>query len=180
MSKGKTSWIALFSQTGSEIVDIADNLGTWPDVIVTNKRPNDLRTVNPLIYDTQVIEVSNKPTEEELDSIFEKYSNPIITLHGWLRIIPENLCKKYTMYNGHPGLITEYPELKGKDPQVRAHKAKHDIAGCVLHKVTPGVDEGKILMEERFNAWGVELNELFLILKDRSLHMWTKFLRKVL
>ena len=180
MSKGKTSWIALFSQTGSEIVDIADSLGRWPEVIITNKRPKDLRIVNPHIYDAQVIEVSNKPTEEELDTIFEKYNNPVITLHGWLRIMPKNLCNKYKMYNGHPGLITEYPELKGKDPQVRAFEAKHDVAGCVLHKVTPGVDEGKVLMQEKFNTWELDLNELFLILKDKSLYMWTKFLRKVL
>ena len=186
MSKDKRPWIALFSQTGSEIVDIADSLGRWPEVIITNKRPEDLRTVNPRLqamhfYDNaQVIEVSNKPTEKELDTIFEKYNNPVITLHGWLRIMPESLCNKYEMYNGHPGLITKYPELKGKDPQVRAFEAKHEVAGCVLHKVTPGVDEGKVLMEEKFNTWELELNELFLILKDRSLYMWTKFLRKVL
>ena len=42
----------------------------------------------------------------------------LITLHGYLRIIPENICKQCKhIYNGHPGLINMYPELKGKDPQ---------------------------------------------------------------
>ena len=31
-------WIALFSQTGSEIVDIANQLGVWPDRIFTNNK----------------------------------------------------------------------------------------------------------------------------------------------
>ena len=49
--------------------------------------------------------------------------------------------------------------------------------GCVLHEVSPGVDEGKILMEERFNSHGLDLNGVFRTLRDRSLYMWIKFLR---
>jgi folate-dependent phosphoribosylglycinamide formyltransferase PurN len=50
------------------------------------------------------------------------------------------------MYNLHPGLITEYPELKGKDPQARVNSEDHDHVGVVIHKVTPGVDEGEVLL----------------------------------
>ena len=39
-------WIAFFSQTGSEIVDIIDKLGRKPSQIITNYRPDDLRQVN--------------------------------------------------------------------------------------------------------------------------------------
>ena len=39
-------WVAFFSQTGSEIVDIIDRLGIHPDIIVTNYRPNDTRDIN--------------------------------------------------------------------------------------------------------------------------------------
>ena len=35
-------------------------------------------------------------------------------------------------------------------------------------------------MEERTNAYGLELNDIFRILRDRSLYMWVKFLRIVL
>tara|TARA_R110000787_G_scaffold154026_5_gene267880 strand:- start:288 stop:836 length:549 start_codon:yes stop_codon:yes gene_type:complete len=176
MLKGKKSWIALFSQTGSEIVDIADDLGLWPDVIVTNKRPEDLRTVNPLIYDTQVIEVSNKPTRDELEVIFKKYDNPIITLHGWLRIMPPDICNKYTIYNGHPGLITKYPELKGKDPQVRMMNGNYDTMGCVLHEVTSGVDEGKVLSSKEVSRKGLEEQDIFRILSNISGELWIEFL----
>jgi folate-dependent phosphoribosylglycinamide formyltransferase PurN len=86
------------------------------------------------------------------------------------------------IYNGHPGLITEYPELKGKDPQVRAYEGiklgKYIDAGAVLHKVVAGVDEGRIIAQERFNAFNLELDDLFRILRDRSLYMWCRFLRR--
>ena len=131
-------WIAFFSQTGAEIADISESLGRWPDLIITNKRPDHLR------------------------------------------IMPKPICEKYLVYNGHPGLITKYPELKGKDPQVRAFEGKYPVAGAVIHKVVAGVDEGRVIMEEKFNAMNLSLDELFRILRDRSLFMWTNFLKKVL
>ena len=42
----QTPWIAFFSQTGGEIADISNSLGRWPDVIVTNERPEHLRTID--------------------------------------------------------------------------------------------------------------------------------------
>ena len=178
----ETQWVAFFSQTGTEIVDIAKSLNRWPDLIITNKRPDHLRTINPelLEQDHLLVTTSNKPTEDELFKLLSNYDNPVVTLHGWLRIMPPKLCENYYIYNGHPGLITEYPELKGKDPQIRAFEAKYPVAGAVLHKVVAGVDEGRIILEERFNTFNLELDDLFRILRDRSLYMWCNFLRQIL
>ena len=171
-------WITFFSQTGAEIADLSESIGRWPDLIITNKRPDHLRTIDPRIVEYGYTEVPNKPTVSDLDAVLQ--DNAIITLHGWLRIMPEVICNKYLIYNGHPGLITKYPELKGKDPQVKAHKLGHEVAGAVIHKVTAGVDEGRVIMEEYFNASQLDLDELFRILRDRSLYMWCNFLKKVL
>ena len=171
-------WIAFFSQTGAEIADLSENIGRWPDLIITNERPDHLRTIDPRVVEYGYTEVPNKPTVSDLDAVLQ--DNAIITLHGWLRIMPEVICNKYLIYNGHPGLITKYPELKGKDPQVKAHKLGHEVAGAVIHKVTAGVDEGRIIMEEYFNATQLDLDELFRILRDRSLYMWSNLLKKVL
>mgnify|MGYP000391768254 FL=1 len=171
-------WITFFSQTGAEIADLSESIGRWPDLIITNKRPEDLRTIDPRIVEYGYIEVPNKPTVSDLDAVLQ--DNAIITLHGWLRIMPEVICNKYLIYNGHPGLITKYPELKGKDPQVKAHKLGHEVAGAVIHKVTAGVDEGRIIMEEYFNATQLDLDDLFRILRDRSLYMWSNLLKQVL
>jgi formyltetrahydrofolate hydrolase len=171
-------WITFFSQTGAEIADLSESIGRWPDLIITNERPDHLRTIDPRIVEYGYIEVPNKPTVSDLDAVLQ--DNAIITLHGWLRIMPEVICNKYLIYNGHPGLITKYPELKGKDPQVKAHKLGHEVAGAVIHKVTAGVDEGRIIMEEYFNATQLDLDGLFRILRDRSLYMWSNLLKQVL
>ena len=175
-----TKWIAFFSQTGSEIADIADSIKRWPDVIITNDRPEHLRTVDERIAKQGYFTWSNKPTEDEYIELLEAYPDALVTLHGWLRIVPEYVCERSKIYNGHPGLITKYPELKGKDPQVKAFELKHEVIGCVLHKVTAGVDEGKVIAEERVNAFGLDLEDTFRILRDRSLYLWVNFLKKVL
>ena len=172
-------WIVFFSQTGGEIADLAERLGKWPTRIITNKRPADLRTIDPRIIEHGYIEVSNKPTEKELLDILQYFQDPVITLHGWLRIMPEDICKTYEIYNGHPGLITKYPELKGKDPQIRAWEGNYDTIGAVLHKVTAGVDEGPIESWTEKSVNKLSLDDTFLILRDISLHMWTNFLKKV-
>ena len=174
----RTEWIAFFSQTGSEIVDISRSLGRWPDKIITNKRPEHLRKINEELLNKDIIYLSNKPTIEEYKNVLSEKC--IVTLHGWLRIMPPEICEQHTIFNGHPGLITEYPELKGKDPQIRAFEGKYPVAGAVLHKVVAGVDEGKIIAEERFNTFGLDLDGLFRTLRDRSLYMWCNFLKIVL
>ena len=177
----KKPWITFFSQTGSEIVNLAKLLGRWPDLIVTNQRPAGLRTINSELMESDLlVTVSNKPTVSELEEVIGYYKDPIITLHGWLRIMPHTICEKYKIYNGHPGLITEYPELKGKDPQMRAFEGKYPVMGCVLHKVTAGVDEGKVIAEERFNAFQITEEEMWKATRDRSLYLWNNFLEKVL
>ena len=179
-------WIAFFSQTGSEIADISESIGRWPDIIITNQRPDHLRTIDERVVKAGYITTKNKPTETDLRLLLNQLvpKETIVTLHGWLRIMPKSLCEEFNIYNGHPGLITWYPELKGKDPQVRAYQGiqegKYPVAGAVLHKVIPEVDEGKIIAEEKFNTFNLSLDDLFRILKDRSLYMWCNFLRKVL
>ena len=177
----ETPWIAFFSQTGGEIADISKSLGRWPDLIITNERPEHLRTIDERVEKQGYFTWANKPTEEDYIATLEKYPNAIVTLHGWLRIVPPYVCERSNIYNGHPGLITKFPELKGKDPQVRAYEGKYKTIGCVLHKVSAGVDEGEIISEVEYsNDFQLELDEIFRILKDKSLIMWTQFLKKVL
>jgi len=184
MLMGKT-WVALFSQSGSEIADISDTLGKKPDLVITNRRPEHLRQIDSRITSQDFIlhETANKPKEKNLKSIFEQYSKDselIVTLHGWLRIMPPDICEQYKIYNGHPGLITKYPELKGKDPQVRMMNGSYDTMGCVLHEVTAGVDEGEILLSKEVSRKELEEQDIFRILSNISQELWIKFLKNKL
>ena len=169
--------IAFFSQTGSEIVEVSKLLGRWPDLIITNKRPEHIRKIHPALKDRHLIFVENKPTEEELLQILSNYKDPIITLHGWLRIMPPNICNRFEIYNGHPGLITEHEILKGKDPQQKAFDLGLESSGCVIHRVTEGVDEGEILRSRKGSIKGLEIGEVFRILHSISVSLWVDFLK---
>mgnify|MGYP001292536962 CR=1 FL=1 len=175
-----TRWITFFSQTGSEIADLSEEMGRWPDIIITNERPEHLRTIDPRIEKQGYFTWANKPSEEDYIKLLEANPNAIVTLHGWLRIVPEYVCERSRIYNGHPGLITKYPELKGKDPQIRAFEGKYKTAGAVLHKVSGGVDEGEVILSREFNTSGLDLDDLFRILRDKALSMWYILLKNLL
>ncbi len=142
---GDKHWTAFFSHTGSEIVNISKKLGRSPDVVITNKAPESQdihECLNELIY------MPKRPSVIDYRGALPPET--MVTLHGWMRIIPPDICDEYEMYNLHPGLITEYPELKGADPQKRVAEHvddRYNKIGCVIHRVTPGVDEGEILAE---------------------------------
>lgn len=176
-------WIAFFSQTGSEIVELVKEIGRKPDLIVTNNKEDKIPYhpgIRELNKQGVVIQIA---THDLLMDYFRQHGhkqyNPaetIITLHGYLRIIPPDICEKYNIYNGHPGYITAHPELKGKDPQVRAWEAGHRWVGCVIHKVTAGVDEGPIEDQTGVPNTANSLDELYSLLKRKSLYLWTKFM----
>ena len=173
----KRPWITFFSQTGAEIADLSEKLDKKPTRIITNKRPDNLRTVDPRIEKFGYLTLPNKPTIENYLSILDYWPDAVVTLHGWLRIFPSEICGQFETYNGHPGLITKYPELKGKDPQVRAFEGKYETGGCVIHDVSAGVDEGRVISSKEVKLKGLDLNETFLILRDSSLALWVEFLK---
>lgn len=172
MINGK-EWYAFFSHTGSEIVKICEKTGNIPDKIITNLSPNDKQINKKLLkLKTEIVWLSSKPTVQDYERVLHRCGDCICTLHGWMRIVPPRICKEYKFYNLHPGLINIYPELKGKDPQARVCAEVHDWIGCVLHKVTPGVDEGPILMtikvRNHYNGEEVITNRL----KEMALDIW--------
>ena len=177
-------WIAFFSQTGSEIAEISEQIGRWPDVIISNIRPDHLRTVTAKLKDKPVTFISNKPTVEEYEKVIGEVISPrddeyVITLHGWMRVIPQQIISKYpTIYNGHPGLITEYPQLKGKDPQYKAWELGLESSGCVIHRVTAGVDEGPVARSKKVYIAGLDLDQVYYELHDTSVQMWVNFLTR--
>jgi len=176
----KRPWLTFFSQTGSEIADLSEKLGRWPSRIITNERPEHLRTIDPRIVKNGFVTLPNKPDVQNYYSVLDYYKDAIVTLHGWLRIFPPELCGQFETYNGHPGLINKFPELKGKDPQVRAFEGKYKTGGSVIHNVTAGVDEGEVISSKEVVLEGLDLDKTFLILRDTSQSLWIEFLEKKL
>lgn len=175
----RENWVAFFSQSGSEIANIMTHFNIKPAAIITNRQ--DDSGLNPILK--QLKEeglnwkvVPKNPELKDYRKALKGLKDPLITLHGFLRIIPKEICKKYEIFNLHPGLITVYPELKGKDPQVRAVKAGHKIAGAVIHKVTPIVDDGEIIASHAINIQGMNEDEVISSLHNLGSVMWYDFL----
>jgi methionyl-tRNA formyltransferase len=178
-------WVALFSQTGSEIVALSERLGRWPDEIFTNNQDTD--TWHPDILgghgNSKVRVLSHKGIEETLSWFVETKFDYIITLHGYLRILSPNICDlPFEIYNGHPAPIDRYPELKGKDPQKRIWQLNQNypIIGSVVHRVVAGVDEGEIVKSVNYTNRCQSEQDVFDLLKKASLGAWTFFLEEKL
>ena len=173
-------WIAFFSQTGAEIADLAEKIGRWPDRIITNERPEHLRTIDPRIEKRHYWTFKNYPDKENYMDVLQYFPDALVTLHGWLRIIPGYVTEGVNLFNGHPGLITKYPELKGKDPQVRAFEGKYPEIGSVIHQVIEGVDEGKVIASKGISNDNFTLDETYDKLKEVSLELWVNFIKDYL
>ena len=84
-------WICFFSQTGSEIHNLSNALGRYPDAVVTNKQntdgvSKDLLTITT--FRTQKLnrtiwyQLPVKPAVADYEQVLSKFNNPVVTLHG--------------------------------------------------------------------------------------------------
>ena len=167
-------WVALFSHTGSEIARLCETINLWPTEIIT---------------DNFNVEEWNKNIPEELVTIMNPDAihnglrftkeRQFVTLHGYMKIIPADVCELHDIYNGHPGAINLYPELKGKDPQERSweNRDKYEYIGSVIHKVTPGIDEGEVVGYVYTDNDCQSKEQMYNVLKDCSYESWIDFIR---
>lgn len=170
-------WYALFSQSGTEIVEISKKLGRWPDIIFTNNK-DKYGVHKELMHRSSVRRNTHNKIVADIENEASMWGAPLITLHGYLRIMPD---LPFEMYNGHPGDIVTYPMLKGKDPQKKALDLNLSTTGCVIHKVTPELDGGPIIKRQVYSITRDE-TELTLInnLRTLSIDMWVEFLKEKL
>lgn len=186
-------WVAFFSQSGKEICDISEAIGRYPDVVFTDN--TTISKLDPRIVNCRKLIIRKYRGLNKFQQMRyytadipagKMFDAPtVITLHGWLNIVPGAVCKLFDgkMFNGHPGLISEYEDLKGKDPQVRCFNniEKYERVGSVVHVVTPGVDEGEIKYISNTAANKcVDLDTTYKVLADTSLRCWLQFFEKEL
>lgn len=170
-------WIAMFSQTGSEIAGIIERTGKQPDRIITNNM--DSTQWHSGIYNSGVAVM--KASHKDIVSYLNEVKPAKITLHGYLRILPESVCDRHTIWNGHPGDIVKYPELKGKDPQKKALDLGLPSTGVVLHECIPEVDAGKIVRHAQVDIPEYcKEEQLISILKGLQLDLWVDLIEEIL
>lgn len=181
-------WKAFFSQSGSEIYEVSTRIGRFPDAIITNKSTEDMDKINPYLLEKafdKIVFIPKKPSIEEYKEAIRK--TDVVTLHGFLRILPPEICSRYKIFNGHPGLITRFPELKGKDPQKKVWWKHADtpykLHGHVIHKVVPEVDAGEVVSAKEFYCDNIytefsQLDEYIARLHKLAIENWVEFIKK--
>ena len=176
------NWGVLVSQTGSEVVAISEMLGILPSLVVTNRVTN-ISEKNMEIFGKNNVEIVVLPNKPILDQYLRSglLEKELVTLHGFLRIIPEGFFPHFKgeMYNGHPGLITLYPELKGfnKQEDIAGNQKEYPYCGSVVHKVIPELDSGEVVTAEMVVNSTRTVDEAYTLLRETSLKSWEIFFK---
>lgn len=86
--------------------------------------------------------------ERAIDAALTAHGIEVVALAGYMRLLTPWLVQRWEgrMLNIHPSLLPRYP---GLDTHARALAAGDLEAGCTVHLVTEGVDEGPILAQAR-------------------------------
>lgn len=86
--------------------------------------------------------------ERIVQGLLEAHDIEAVALAGYMRLLTPFLVGMWAgrMLNIHPSLLPKYP---GLDTHARAIAAGDAEAGCTVHLVTEGVDEGPILGQAR-------------------------------
>ena len=86
--------------------------------------------------------------ERAVDAALRGHGVEVVALAGYMRLLTPWLVGRWAgrMLNIHPSLLPKYP---GLDTHARALAAGDAEAGCTVHLVTEGVDEGPALAQAR-------------------------------
>ena len=89
---------------------------------------------------------SREAYDHALFEILQQQEVELVLLAGYMKIVTAVLVKAYAnrMMNIHPSLLPSFP---GLDVQKKAIDWGCKLAGCTVHFVTEGVDEGPIIIQ---------------------------------
>lgn len=122
-------------------------------VLVLSNRPEaaglafaDAAGVPTAAIDHKTYGKDREAFEYHVDATLRGAGVEIIALAGFMRVLTPWFVKRWEgrMINIHPSLL---PKYKGLDTHQRAIEAGDSEAGCTVHWVSAGVDEGEIIAQ---------------------------------
>jgi phosphoribosylglycinamide formyltransferase-1 len=89
---------------------------------------------------------SREAYDHELLDVLRRHDVELVLLAGYMKIVTMVLVEAFAnrMMNIHPSLLPSFP---GLDVQKKAIDWGCKLAGCTVHFVTEGVDEGPIILQ---------------------------------
>ena len=89
---------------------------------------------------------SREAYDRELLDVLRRHDVELVLLAGYMKIVTRVLVEAFMnrMMNIHPSLLPSFP---GLDVQKKAIEWGCKLAGCTVHFVTEGVDDGPIILQ---------------------------------
>jgi phosphoribosylglycinamide formyltransferase-1 len=120
-------------------------------VLVLSNKPDagglavaEAKAVQTVTIDHRPFGADREAHEHALDAALTDHEVEVVALAGYMRLLTPWLVNRWAgrMLNIHPSLLPKYP---GLDTHARVIAAGDAEAGCSVHLVTEGVDEGPVL-----------------------------------
>lgn len=152
---GRVRVAVLISGAGSNmaaLIDAArDAVASFEVVLVVSNRPDAgglavaaAKGVATAVVDHAAFGKDRVAHERAVQTVLDDHGVEVVALAGYMRLLTPFLVGRWAgrMLNIHPSLLPKYP---GLDTHARALAAGDAEAGCTVHLVTEGVDDGPVL-----------------------------------
>ena len=149
----------LISGAGSNmaaLIDAARDAGAPFEIaVVISNKPDagglavaEAKGVATAVVDHSAFGRDREAHERAVQTVLESHGVELVALAGYMRLLTPWLVGRWAgrMLNIHPSLLPKYP---GLDTHARAIAAGDAEAGCTVHQVTEGVDDGPVLAQAR-------------------------------
>lgn len=156
---GRVRVAVLISGAGSNmaaLIDAArDAAAPFEVVLVLSNKPDAAGLAVAAAKGVATVAVDHAPFgrdrqahERAVQTVLEAHEVDVVALAGYMRLLTPWLVQRWAgrMLNIHPSLLPKYP---GLDTHARAIAAGDAEAGCTVHLVTEGVDDGPVLAQAR-------------------------------
>jgi formyltetrahydrofolate-dependent phosphoribosylglycinamide formyltransferase len=156
---GRVRVAILISGAGSNMAALIDAAqraeSAYSVVLVASNNPDAGGLALAAAQGVETIAIDHRPFgkdrtahEAAIQVELERRRVEVVALAGYMRLLTPWLVSRWEgrMLNIHPSLLPLYP---GLDTHSRALAAGDAEAGCTVHLVTEGVDEGPILDQAR-------------------------------
>ncbi|MDP3657588.1 MAG: phosphoribosylglycinamide formyltransferase [Brevundimonas sp.] len=152
---GRVRVAVLISGAGSNMAALID-AGLQADapfevVLVLSNKPEagglataEAKGVPTAVVDHAAFGKDRLAHEQAVQTVLDAHRIEVVALAGYMRLLTPFLVGRWAgrMLNIHPSLLPRYP---GLDTHARALAAGDAEAGCTVHLVTDGVDDGPVL-----------------------------------
>ena len=152
---GRVRVAVLISGAGSNMAALIDAgrnpAAPFEVVLVLSNRPEagglavaSAKGVATAVVDHSPFGKDRESHEQAVQTVLEAHAVEVVALAGYMRLLTPWLVGRWAgrMLNIHPSLLPKYP---GLDTHARALAAGDAEAGCSVHLVTEGVDDGPVL-----------------------------------